>query len=105
MSYHVTHWTGKMESDFPLDRLGDLLDELAVADSEHPDIAVTHESEWSLTVNRSGFAVLENLEDGEPLHMGPMTRSELMDLMRSVATGLLREVQSGNWLPGYPPRG
>jgi hypothetical protein len=104
MSYHVTHCTGEMVANFPTDRFGELLDELSGADSEHPDISVSHESEWSLSVYKSGFVVLENLEEGEPVHMGPLDRTESVALMVAIADGKLDDVQAEQWQPGYPPR-
>jgi hypothetical protein len=103
MSYRVTHCTGEMNPGYPIERFADLLGELSVADSEHPDIAVVHESEWSLTVYRSGFVVLENLEDGEPMHLGPLDRDRTIELMIGVAEGRIAELQSEPWRPGYPP--
>lgn len=104
MTYHVTHWTGEMESNFPIEHLGELFDELSNTDNEHPDVSVSHESEWSLTVYRSGFVVLENLEDGEPMHIGPLDRGAAVELMVAVAEGRIDEVQSRSWQTGYPPK-
>ncbi len=105
MSYHVTHSAGEMQADFPMERFGNLLDELSRADSEHPDVSVTHESEWALTVLWSGFVVLENLEHGDPVHAGPLDRPECLALMKAVAEGRIAEVRSGQWRPGYPTAG
>lgn len=102
MSYSVTHWTRAMESDFPVGRFPDLLDELTAADLEHPGVAVTHESEWSLAVYRSGLVVLENLEGGDPRHKGPVGREECLALMAAVAEGRIDEVRAGVWRAGYP---
>jgi hypothetical protein len=104
MSYHVMHWTGEMESGFPSERFGELLDELSDADAEHPDVAVAHESEWCLTVYRSGFVVLENLGVGNPVHCGPLDRAKTIALMLAVAEGRIDDVESEAWWPGYPPR-
>jgi hypothetical protein len=103
MSYHVTHWTGA-DSVLPLERFPELLDELSNADDEHPDVTVTHETEWSLAVYKSGFVVLENLEQGGPAHMGPIDRPTTLSLMVAVAEGRIDDVQSASWKPGYPPK-
>ena len=103
MGYHVTHRTGDSDSKLSIDRFGELLDELENADDEHPDISVTHESEWSLAVYKSGFVVLENLEDGDPVHAGPMDRQGTLRLMVAVAEGRMGEVEAASWKPGYPP--
>ena len=104
MSYHVTHWTGKAEHDYPVSGFGDLLDELTKADAEHPDIAVTHESEWSVTVYRTGYVVLENLEAGEPFHLGQLDRNAMLQLMVAIAEGRIDDVRAKPWVAGYPPR-
>jgi hypothetical protein len=104
MSYHVTSWTGQIEKEYPSARFGELLDQLSKADAEHPDVAVTHESEWSITVYKSGFVVLENLEDGEPTHLGPLDKTAIVQLMVAVAEGRIDELQAMPWVAGYPPR-
>ena len=101
MGYHVTHVMGDMEGDPPIARLGELLDELSNTDEEHGSISVTHETEWCLSVWRSGHIVIENLEAGEPLHAGPIDRSGLLRLMAAVADGRLDEVREIEWKPGY----
>ena len=104
MTYHVTHWTGEMASGYPIEDFPNLLDELSRADDEHPDVSVSHESEWSLSVYKSGFLVLENLEEGEPIHLGPLDRNAVIRLMVGVAEGRIDEVRSHPWRSGYPPR-
>ncbi len=104
MGYVVTHRNGEMEDGYPVDQIGRLYDELLKADSEHPDVAVTHESEWCLTVLKSGFLVLENLEKGEPKHVGPVNRDEAIELMMALANGLVDDLHVVLWRPGYPPR-
>jgi hypothetical protein len=93
-----------MDDDYPVDGFGDLLDELLNADPEHPDIAVTHESEWSVTVYKSGFVVLENLEEREPFHLGPLDRNATLDLMVAIAAGRIDDVRAKAWVAGYPPK-
>jgi hypothetical protein len=102
MSYRVTHWTGEMEANFPIGRLGDLLDELAVDDAEHPDVAVSFEGR-SLSISRSGYATLENVESGLSRHMKPESRESTIELMGALARGDLAEVERHEWHPGYPP--
>jgi hypothetical protein len=92
-----------MESNFPVEHLGKLLDELATADAEHPDVAIANEDEWSVTAYRSGFVVLENLEEGEPLHLGPLDRASTLEIMIALAEGRMADVKARAWRPGYPP--
>ena len=66
---------------------------------------MTHETEWSLSVFRSGFVVFENVEDGHhPLHADPLDRAAVLRLMAAVAEGRISDVLSDSWKPGYPPR-
>lgn len=84
-------------SDEALDRL---LEELASADAEHPDVSVSHESEWCLSVYRAGRVVWENVEEVEPRHMLGVQGSEVRRLMGLVARGELSAVESLDWRPG-----
>ncbi len=105
MSYHVTHRNGRDESMFPFNRLGELLDELEQPDPEHPDVSVTHESGWCLSVFGSGWVSLEKLDEEDPMHMGPQSRTEAIALMRLVAGGSIAELLALPWRPGYPQQG
>lgn len=48
-----------MEQDPPDEAVRVLLDELDTADAEHPDVAVSHESGWTLSAFRGGRLVWE----------------------------------------------
>lgn len=104
MTYHVRHWLGDTEGEgeFATTRFGELLDELAEADDEHPDISVTHESEWCLSVGKSGALILENLEENEPVHMTSADRAMTLALMVAVAEGRIEDARSAPWKAGYP---
>lgn len=105
MAFTVTHamgWMGEPDdfSGFPA-----LLDELdTVADAEHPDVSITHESQWSLGIMMGGRVIWENVEGaGDPKHLDGLSREEILRLMRLVAAGDLDSVHSQPWLPGYGP--
>lgn len=102
MAYRITHVAGNMEADYPKERFGELLDELRSAEAEHPDVAVAHESEWSLSIGRNGIVVFENLEEGEPLYLGPLSRAQIIVLMVAIAEGRIDTVQSEPWTQMYP---
>jgi hypothetical protein len=102
MTCQARHWTGQVEVGFPKDRFGELLDELAVADNEHPDVSIIHETEWALIAYKSGVVVLENLEGEEPVHMDSLDRSRTLELMVAVSEGRIQDAQSAPWQPGYP---
>ena len=101
MAYHVTHANAAMESSSPLSALPALLDELAMADAEHGNIALTHESEWCISVSRSGRVTLEHLEEGSPQHMRGVPRQKLLDLLARLAHGEVASVRAEPWRPGY----
>jgi hypothetical protein len=95
------HVSGAMDEDTSELALDALLDELERADAQHPDVSVKDESEWCLSVSRSGRVVWENVEAGEPRHMEGVQRQEARRLIGLVARGELAEVERENWRPGY----
>jgi hypothetical protein len=102
MTFSVTHLDGTMEQPHGVSGLPALLDELRDATPEHGDVAVSHESGWTLTVMASGRVVWENIEQGgAPGHMGGPSREETLELMRLVASGEIGPVRSRRWVPGY----
>ncbi len=93
MGYTVTHRDGRMEQDPPLTRLRELAAELQLDDVEHPDIAVAHESGWSLSVDTAGTATLENLEVLEtPPVVGSLPLDEIETVLSDLAVGDVRSV-------------
>lgn len=81
--------------------LPSLLDELQTADAEHGDVALTHESEWCISVSRSGYVTFENLEQGEPRHMRGVSRDKILDLWARLARGDIESLETEAWIPGY----
>jgi hypothetical protein len=54
-----------MDRDPPLEALDALILELGEPDDpEHPDVAVQHETGWTLSAFGSGLILWENVEDG-----------------------------------------
>ncbi len=102
MSFHVTHRTGAMEpaavSSFP-----SILSELETdrSDSEHGSVSVTHDSEWCLSVQKDGYVVFENIEEGEPRHMRGVSREKVLSLWQLLAEGHLDAIESEPWHRGY----
>lgn len=103
MVFSVTHVSGAMDSCPTLASLVDLLDELGNADTEHPDVAVGHESGWTLSVYPNGLVVLEDVEsDSEPMHRAGVSKEEALGICLLVALGRLDRVRSLQWETGYP---
>ncbi|AVP96785.1 hypothetical protein C7S18_06040 [Ahniella affigens] len=85
-----------------LEEMRALLESLMANDPEHPDVSLTHESEWCISVYPSGIVVLENLETGEgPFHMRAVAHDRALELWQSLAAGRISELQLLQWLPGY----
>jgi hypothetical protein len=102
MAFTITHVSGAMESDPPLSALPALLEELATADAEHPDVAVGHESGWTLSAFSRGALVWENVEEPETVgHLTDVDRLEIRRLFEAVAMGDVDAVSALPWRPGY----
>jgi hypothetical protein len=106
MSFHISHRYGGDDDAPPFSEFPALLAELdeAADDPEHRDVAVTHESGWSLGIYYGDLVVLENVEelDIEPRHMQiPRSDPRVLELMRAVASGSIDEALTQPWQPGY----
>ena len=103
MAFHITHRYGAMESDPPLSSLPALLRELddRPEDTEHGDVAVSHESEWCVSVSRGGYVVFEHLENGGARHMRDVSAERIIDLWSRLARGDIASLESELWRPGY----
>lgn len=101
MAAHVVHVGGEMEPAAS-ELLEPLVAELDLADDEHPDVSIEHESGWGLSAFPSGLLVWENVEDGDaPRHMTGVSRSETLRHFRAVLDGDLDTVHRLPWSPGY----
>jgi hypothetical protein len=104
VGFHVTNRQGASLSDPDETALDAVLAELAGPDDrEHPDVSLTHDSEWCLSAFKSGLLVWENLEadTGSARHMTSVPRSEVRRLWIALAQGHLQVVNAESWQPGY----
>jgi hypothetical protein len=87
----------------PTDRqLRELLASLEAVDDEHPDVSLTHEAGWSLSVFGSGLVVLENVETGEgPWHMRSIAKQDAFEMWKLLAAGQVDQLGRREWLSGY----
>ncbi|MFI9206308.1 hypothetical protein [Streptomyces sp. NPDC053048] len=74
-----------------------ILDTLADADDEHPDVSLTHESGWSLSAFPSGellWLLWENLDEADttPRQIAGVPQDEVLRLFGLLATGDTAEI-------------
>jgi hypothetical protein len=103
MSFWITHVSGAMDEDPPTTALATLVAELENADDEHPDVAVSHESGWTLSAFANGSVVWVNVEEDEvnPRHLDGVDRDQLVAMFETLATGDLSSIEAYPWVPGY----
>jgi len=92
-----------MDDDPPLSSLPSLLKELddRAEDTEHGSVAVTHESEWCMSVYRGGYVVFEHLENGGERHMRAVPDARIIELWSRLAQGDIASLEAEPWNPGY----
>ncbi|HEX7898388.1 MAG TPA: hypothetical protein VF950_11555 [Planctomycetota bacterium] len=101
MAFTIMHRLGDMERNPPLSALPLLLEELDPDDTEHVDVAVTHESGWCVSAGMDGHVTWENVEaDRPPRHMHQVPASKIIELWNKLAQGDLAGVESEPWQPG-----
>src|SRR3954452_4311348 len=80
VSFHVTNRMGEMFSSPDHDTIDRVLADLdEPLDDEHPDVALTHESGWSLGAFPYGSVTWDNVGDRDalgPRHLDAVSRSE-----------------------------
>ena len=100
MGFYVMHRFGDQDEGLPISRIAELLAELDddPNDSELADVAVIHDSDWSITIARDGEAALEHVEDVdlESRYMH-VDRTEALTMLRSLAAGDLDTVFAAPW--------
>ena len=101
-AFTFTERDGSMESG-RLWRLPFLINQLEEEeDIEHPDVAVTHESGWGVSLFRSGLIVFGNVEStaaGDDVHLYA-SRVEQLIASTAVAAGRHDLIADWPWLPG-----
>ncbi|HEX4415329.1 MAG TPA: hypothetical protein VH107_16975 [Lacipirellulaceae bacterium] len=101
MSYLVnTRWGGS-EPTPSVDRMRDVLAELDVDDDEHPNVSLTHESEWTLSAFPDGLVICENAELDVAQHMLHVSRSKGLEMWTKLAEGQIEAIEQEPWLAGY----
>jgi len=113
MSFFITHRDESNEDDPPLERLWDLLAELAIKDDEHPEVSLEHESGWSLDVYGPGYIIWYNPEavvEGKTMvggkyadgrHMRGVSDDKIIELWTKLARGDIDSIEAEPWKLGY----
>jgi hypothetical protein len=102
VAFYVTHNDGSMTSDPPLSILPNLLDELADASADDPDVSMSDEDGFTLSVFPSGRVVFENVETvNNPRHIDGLSMTAVLALLTALAERRLDEVMSLEWQEGY----
>jgi hypothetical protein len=103
MSFILTHRYGAQERSSSTSLLSALLRELddQKDDTEHGSVAVTHESEWCMSVSRGGYVTFEHLEGCGKRHMRGISEAKILELWGLLAAGDIASIQKEPWKPGY----
>jgi hypothetical protein len=103
MSYSITHRYGNMDPEPPITVLPSLLAELRERpeDTEHGSVALTHESEWCMSVSYGGHVIFENLESGGERHLAGVSDAQILLMWEDLAAGRIAKLQELPWVPGY----
>ena len=98
----ITHRSGAMETSDDLEDLRPLLAELDDSDPEHPDVSLSTEDGWTLSVFASGLVVFQNVETGSaPRHRRDLDSKGVLAMMKTLARGQVEKIEADDWLPGY----
>ena len=98
---HLNSRWGSSQTDATVEQMRKALAELDVEDDEHPDVSLTHESEWSLSAFGGGLLIWENLEEGDPRHLKDVSRATVLELWLALSRGEIATVEGQPWQPGY----
>ncbi|WP_371494180.1 hypothetical protein OG871_03640 [Kitasatospora sp. NBC_00374] len=99
MSHFLYDVTGSTVDEPDADTMRRVLDGLADADDEHPDVSLSHESGWCLSAFAGGLLVWENTEDSaaEPGELREVSRDEVLRLFGLLAAGDIAAVDALPW--------
>lgn len=106
MKFSVTDRWGGTDDGPTVERMKEILAQLAEDDLEHPDAWLSMEDGWTLSADQEGLVVWHNVERGvaEPRHMRGVTRERMLELWLLVAQGRTNEIDALPWQPGYGHR-
>lgn len=95
-----SRWGGT-EEEPSIERMREIIAELAVRDEEHPDAWLTHNSSgWTLRLDEDGFAYLEDPELNTVAHMESVAPERALQLWFRFSTGGRQDVDGEPWREG-----
>ncbi|MFF1697594.1 hypothetical protein ACFVXC_28925 [Streptomyces sp. NPDC058257] len=99
MSYFMYDVMGETVDEPDPETMRHVLDGLANADDEHPDVSLSHESGWSLSAFRGGLLTWANAEDDSvaPRRMREVAREETLRLFGLLAAGDVVSIEALSW--------
>jgi hypothetical protein len=102
MAVYLTKRWGETLDNPDASDLTAALEELRLADLEHPDCWLADESGWTVSAFDSGLVILVNPETNEgPWHMRGISKPEIVRLWNLLASGKLDEIKQLPWKSGY----
>jgi len=97
-----SRWKGT-EHEPSIERMREIISELAVRDEEHPDAWLTHsDSGWILRLDEDRFAYLEDPECKIVAHMESIGPEQALQLWFRFATGGRQAIHREPWRDGGP---
>ncbi|TLQ45371.1 hypothetical protein [Streptomyces marianii] len=99
MSYFMYDVMGGTVDEPDSETMRRVLDGLADADDEHPDVSLSHESGWSLSAFVGGLLLWENTEDDSvvPGQMRAVSTDEVLRLFGLLAAGDIAAIDTQPW--------
>lgn len=99
MSYFMYDVMGETVDEPDPETMDRVLDGLADADDEHPDVSLCHESGWCLSAFGNGLLIWENSEDDTPApgQMRDVAREEVLRLFGRLAAGDIASLEALPW--------
>lgn len=102
MTFHATERYGATIDEPSVEQMRVLLQSLPHDDDEHPDVSLTHETEWCIGAFPGGLVTFENLETDEgPFHLLDVPPERVLELWQLLAAGRIDELRRLAWEPGY----
>lgn len=102
--YHTTDMDGISELNPNTERMEALIQQLDMPDfdeSDHPDLALVHDtSGWTLTLYPNGVVTFENFDDDDtqPRYMAGIQRSKALHLWQALARGDIEGLKELPWV-------